>query len=183
MPSSPIEKLSAEPILQIVGWVKFLAYDTQDLCNLSLTARAFGGPCRVYLFEALKIELGPASKLATLCEIFERDPTIPGHVRRLSIMFIQPWNSWIFNDTNFMKIVQALSQSSQPVNSLKLGGRGPLLSFEDPALLVAGWRNFNSRDLLPYIDGILASLLAPHTQINYRWIPPRPTPGPISGLI
>ncbi|KAH6867314.1 hypothetical protein BKA70DRAFT_1453450 [Coprinopsis sp. MPI-PUGE-AT-0042] len=136
MPSSPIEKLSAELILQIAGWVKFLAFDTQDLCNLSLTARAFGGPCHVYLFEALKIELGPASKLAALCEIFERDPTIPGHVRRLSIMFIQPWNSWIFKDTNFMKIVQALSQSSRPVNSLKLGGSGPLLSFEDPALLV-----------------------------------------------
>ena len=138
MLNPPLSLLSDDLLIYIVDHVAELPSSNLDLYNLSITDRAFTRSCQAYIFKVLSLESGIntniSKKLAKIRNILNDEPSFANRVRTVHLTVLDEQNKWLFNDSDFITIIQLLARSLMPPHKLRLD----LIVIEDPIFLV-GW--------------------------------------------
>ena len=142
MLNPPLSLLPDDLLSYIVDHVAF-ASSKKNLYNLSLTDRAFTRFCQAYFFKDLRLGYRSTNcilskKLAKIRNILNNEPSIANRVRAVYITVADKQNNWLFNDPDFISIIQFLSKSLMPPHKLHLTGYWGTFIIEDP-IFVAEW--------------------------------------------
>ena len=144
MLNPPLSLLSYDLLNYIVDHVAELPFSESDIYNLSITDRAFTRSCQVYIFKELRLGHGHGTigmivrNLTKIRNILNDEPSIANRVRAIHLTVADVQNKWLFNDPNFMTIIQLLGKSLMPPHKLHLSGHWYPFTIEDP-IFVAGW--------------------------------------------
>ena len=142
MLNPPLSLLSDDLLNYIVDHVAELPTSNSDLFNLSITDRAFTRSCQAYIFEDLYLGYGSGTsnsiskKLTKIRNILNDKPLFINRVRAIHLNVIRQRNKWLFNDPNFITIIQLLAKSLMPPHKLHLTGLSDPFIIEDPILVV-----------------------------------------------
>ena len=148
MLNPPLSLLSDDLLYYIVDHVARLPFSESNLHNLSITDRAFTQFCQAYIFKDLclgydsGIHDNISKKLAEIRNILNDKPSFANRVRTVHLAVIHKQNKWLFDDPDFITIIQLLAKSRMPPHKLHLTGFSHGFShsykIEDP-ILVVGW--------------------------------------------
>ena len=142
MLNPPLPLLSDYLINCIVDHVAKLSFSSPNLCNLSITDRAFTSFCQAYIFKDLYLGYKSGSKnsisrkLEKMGNILTEKPSFANRVRTIHLTVIHQRNKWIFNDPTFITIIQLLAKSLMPPSKLHLKGQSRSFIIEDPTFVV-----------------------------------------------
>lgn len=126
MLNKPLSLLSGELLMYIVEHVAKSSFS--DLDNLSITDRAFTRFCQNYIFKDLYLGYGKktrnsiSKKLPKIINILNDEPSIANQVRTIRLTVAENQNKWLFDDPNFITIIQLLAKSLMPPHKLHLIG-------------------------------------------------------------
>ena len=166
MLNPPLSLLSDDLLMYIVDHVAKLPFSKNDLYNLSITDRAFTCFCRAYIFKDLYLGYGLefndsiSKKLEMTRNVLNDEPSLANRVRNVHLL-VTPQNKWVFNDPNFITIIEILAKSPMPPHKLHFTGGWASFIIED---LVVGWlmQSFFSQTLtvldLYYCENVPLSL-------------------------
>ena len=157
MLNPPLSLLSDYLLSYIVDHVAELPSSELDLYNLSITDRAFTRSCQAYIFKDLRFKLDNRgghreniSRLIKMRNILNDEPSLANRVRtiRFTVEVKRYDLKWLFNDPNFITIIQHLTKSLMPPHKLHLTGYYYVFTIEDP-IFVVGWlmKSFFSQTL------------------------------------
>ncbi|KAF8799711.1 hypothetical protein BYT27DRAFT_7200935 [Phlegmacium glaucopus] len=143
MLNPPLSLLSDDLFAYIVDHlVAEFSFSDNDLHNLSLADRAFTRFCQAYIFKDLYLGYRSGTKdsiskkLGKMKKILNDKPSFANRVRTVRLTISHKRNGWLFNNLNFISIVQLLTKSPMPPHKLHLSGLRHPFIFEDPALVV-----------------------------------------------
>ena len=139
MLNPPISLLSDELLDYIVEHVSKLPLKDENLCNLSLTDRAFTWSCQRNLFRNLilgsKREM--SKRLKNVKNILDDRPEFANQVRTVQLRISRKENASLFKDPIITSILQLFAKSPMPPYELHFAGRHLYPSIiEDPILIV-----------------------------------------------
>ena len=134
--------LSSQTILlnHIVDRVAELPSSKLCLHNLSITDRAFTRCCQAYIFKDLHLggrwgsNRNMSEKLAKIRNILNDEPLFANRVRAIHLTITEKRNKWLFDDPDFITIIQLLVKSLMPLHILHLAGYRCSFVIEDPIL-------------------------------------------------
>ena len=169
MLNPPLSLLSDDLLNYIVDHVAELPFSISNLYNLSITDRAFTRFCQAYIFKDLCLGnvLGTnksiSKKLAKIKNILNDEPSFANRVRTVHLTVKRQRNKWLFNDPDFITIIQLLAKSPMPPHELHLTGFACPFIIEDPILVVGRlMQSFFSRTLtvlnLSYCENVPLTL-------------------------
>jgi len=145
MLNPPLSLLSDYLLSYIVDHVAELPSPKLDLYNLSITDRAFTRSCQAYIFKDLRFELdnsyrymdNMSRKLTKMRNILNDEPSFANRVRTVRFDAGSRGKycdfKWLFNNPNFITIIQHLTKSLMPPHKLHLTG---YCRIEDPIFVV-----------------------------------------------
>ena len=140
MLNPPLSLLSDDLLMYIVDHVAKLPFSKNDLYNLSITDRAFTYFCQAYIFKDLHLNSESndsiSNKLERTRNIFSDRPSLAYRVRAVHLVVTPTRNKWVFNDPNFITIIEYLAKSPMPPHELHFSGFWTYFIIED---LVVGW--------------------------------------------
>ena len=142
MLNPPLSLLSDDLLSYIVEHVAKLRFPSSNLYNLSITDRAFTRFCQTYLFKNLRLGYGLetnsviSKKLAKIRNILNDEPSIVDRVRAVHLCVTNRRNKWLFNDPDFITIIELLAKSLMPPHKLYLTGDLDSFIIEGPILVV-----------------------------------------------
>ena len=142
MLNPPLSLLSDYLINYIVDHVARLPFPCPNLCNLSITDRAFTSFCQTYIFKDLYLGYKSGSKnsiikkLAKIGNILNDNPSFANRVRTVHLTVKHEENKWLFTDPTFITIIQLLAKSLMPPYKLHLKGQSRSFIIEDPIFVV-----------------------------------------------
>ena len=149
MLNPPLSLLSEDLLYYIVDHVARLSFSNSNLCNLSITDRAFTQLCQAYILKDLCLGYDSgignniSKKLAQIRNVLNDKPSFANRVRTVHLTVIHKQNKWLFDDPNFITIIELLAKSRMPPHKLHLTGgflRGIFHSYTiDHPILVVGW--------------------------------------------
>ena len=150
----PLSLLPDDLLNYIVDHVAKLPFSNSNLYNLSVTDRAFTRFCQAYIFKDLYLGYGwgtnnsISNKLAKIKYILNDEPSFANRVRTVHLTVEDEQNKWLFNDPDFITIIQLLAKSLMPPHELHLTGHWYSFIIEDP-IFVVGWlmKSFFSQTL------------------------------------
>ena len=142
MLSPPLSLLSDDLLNYIVDHVAELPFSHLDLYNLSITDRAFTRSCQTYIFKDLYLGYSTGTnksiskKLEKIRSILNDEPSFANRVRAIHLTVTSKRNKWLFDDPNFITIIQLFAKSLMPPHKLHLTGLLYSFIIEDPIFFV-----------------------------------------------
>ena len=162
MLNPPLSLLSDDLLYYIVDHVARLPSSNLDLYNLSITDRAFTRFCQAHIFKDLYLGYDHwrtpyciSKKLAKIRNILNDEPSIANRVRTVHLALVNKEyrrlkrNHLLFNNPNFIPIIQLLAKSPMPPHKLHLIGHARSYTIIEDPIFVVGWlmRSFFSQTL------------------------------------
>ena len=162
MLNPPLSLLSEDILYYIVDHVARLPYSNLALRNLSITDRAFTQFCQAHIFKDLYLGYDDRNtrylidkKLAKIRNILNDEPSIANRVRTVHLALVNKEyrrlkrNHLLFNNPNFIPIIQLLAKSPMPPHKLHLIGHARSYTIIEDPIFVVGWlmRSFFSQTL------------------------------------
>ena len=144
MLNPPLSLLSDDLLMHIVDHLAKPPFSKCDLYNLSITDRAFTYFCQAYFVKDLYFAYGSdpidkdsiSNKLERKRDILIDRPSLANRVRAVHLVVSPYRNKLVFNDPNFITIIELLAKSPVPPHELHFTGRWASHILKD---LVVGW--------------------------------------------
>lgn len=145
-PTAPIGRLLPELIGEIIGFVHFQAEDRHSryryLSSCALVCKAFISHSQRLLFSqiVLPARLGSrqledgdhTSRLASLLDILENNPSIAEHIKELHLVLPKSDPSWIHDNLQLRTVMQKINSAKVPLQKLQLISTLTMAPFKIP---------------------------------------------------